>query len=370
MKKFAICALMLLLLSNVFGQKAVKTLAPTTNTVAAAFGKAFATPAYEEENYWVWCGSVVKGDDNMYHMYASRFPKTLRFHPGWMVASEVIHAVSGKPEGPYKYSDISLPARGAQYWDGRSTHNPSVHRYGGKYYMFYMGSTHPFEEPSYDELTLVSKWTIVARANKRIGIAVADSPYGPWVRLDNPILDTKPNTFYSFLSSNPAPTVLKDGSVYMIFKGRAYEGNKHSHMSLGVAYAPSLLSEYKVLNDDKPIFSVDAQGEAEDPFLWHDEKGFHIVFKDQRGQYTAEKGAGVLAHSKDAIRWEIDLSPKAYSRTLRFDDGSMGTQGQLERPFILFENGKMTHLFFATMNGPGGFENSTKSWNLVVKLQQ
>jgi len=351
-------------------QKKAKQAPQPVNMIAASFGKAFTNPSYEEDGYWAWCGSVVKGDDNLYHIYVSRFPKTLPFHPGWMVASEVIHAVSEKPQGPYKFSDISLPPRGAQYWDGRSTHNPSVHRYKGKYYMFYMGSTHPFEEPSYDALTLVSKWPIVARANKRIGIAVANSPYGPWERFEKPMLDTKPNTFYSFLTSNPAPTVMNDGSVYMIFKGRAYDGCNHSHMSLGVAYAPTILGEYKVLNNDKPIFNVDTQGEAEDPFLWNDENGFHMIFKDQRAQYTGEKGAGVLAHSKDAIHWEIDQSPKAYSRTLRFDDGSMGTQGQLERPFILFENGKMTHLFFATMDGPGGFANSTKSWNLVVKLNQ
>jgi len=36
-------------------------------------------------------------------------------------------------------------------------------------------------------------------------------------------------------------------------------------------------------------------------------------------------------------------------------------QGQLERPFLLFENGKATHTFFATMDGTGGFENATKS---------
>jgi hypothetical protein len=331
-------------------------------------GTAFKTPAFECEGYWSWCGSVVKDDDGKYHIYVSRFPKSLPFHPGWMVASEIIHAVADKAHGPYKFSDVSLPARGAQYWDGRMTHNPSIHKFKGKYYLFYIGSTHPFEEPSYDELTLTSKWCIVARSNKRIGIAVSDSPYGPWKRFDKPFLEPKPNTFYSYLTSNPAPTILKDGSVYMIFKGRGHSNNVFSHMSLGVAYSPTILGKYKVLNNDKPIFDVKKQGEAEDPFLWKDKSGFHMIFKDQIGKYTSERAAGVLAHSKDAISWEIDKSPKAYSRTLMFDDGIVRTQGQLERPFILLENGKPTFLFFATMNGPGGFENSSKSWNIVIKF--
>lgn len=57
-------------------------------------------------------------------MFVSRFPKSLPFHPGWMVASEIVHATSDVPQGPYQLSDIALKERGAQYWDGRSAHNP------------------------------------------------------------------------------------------------------------------------------------------------------------------------------------------------------------------------------------------------------
>ena len=59
-----------------------------------------------------------------------------------MVASEIVHAVSDVPQGPYHFSDVALPARGAQYWDGRSTHNPRILKQNGKYYLIYMGSTH------------------------------------------------------------------------------------------------------------------------------------------------------------------------------------------------------------------------------------
>lgn len=44
-------------------------------------------------------------------------------------------------------------------------------------------------------------------------------------------------------------------------------------------------------------------------------------------------------------------------------------QGQLERPFIFFENGKPTYIFFATMDGPGGFENASHSWNMVIPIK-
>ncbi len=342
----------------------------SSNVLFHNLGKAPRKPAFESEGYWSWGSSVIQGDDGKYHMFVSRFPKSLPFHPGWMVASEIVHCVSAVPEGPYTFCDVALPARGAQYWDGRSTHNPRILRHKEKYYLIYMGSTHPFEEPGYDELTLDSKWCIVARANKRIGLAVSDSPYGPWKRYDAPILSTRPETFYSYLTSNPSPVIQEDGSVVMLFKGRSYtESGKHSSMSLGIAYAPSIEGPYTVLNDNRPIFQVKEYGEAEDPFLWKDKDGFHIIFKDQHGNYTEEKGGGVMAHSKDGIRWTLDKSPKAYSRTIEWNDGSIGVQGHIERPFILFDsNGRMTHIFFATMDGTGDFRNATNSWNMVIPI--
>ncbi len=362
------------LTANVYSQKIDNLLElkeKSKNELFHNLGKAPRTPAFQCEGYWVWGSSVIQGDDGKYHMYVSRFPKSLPFHPGWMVASEIVHAISPTPEGPYKFSDVALPARGAQYWDGRSTHNPRIFKYNHKYYLIYMGSTHPFEEPSYEELTLDSKWCIVGRANKRVGLAVADSPYGPWKRLDEPILKTEPNTFYSYLTSNPSPVVRKDGSVLMIFKGRAHtENGRYSNMALGIASAPSIEGPYTVQNDKKPIFQVEGQGEAEDPFLWEDERGFHIIFKDHVAKFTGEKGGGVMAHSQDGINWIVDEDAKAYSRTVEWEDGDIEMQGQLERPFLFFENGVPAYVFFATMDGPGGFENATKSWNMVIPIKK
>lgn len=359
--------------STVFAQKIenlTKLKRQSENELFHHLGQAPRTPTFESEGYWVWGSSVIKGNDGKYHMFVSRFPKSLPFHPGWMVASEIVHAISDTPEGPYKFSDIALPARGAQYWDGRSTHNPRILEYQNKYYLIYMGSTHPFANPTYDQLTLDSPWCTVGRSNKRIGLAIADSPYGPWKRFDEPILKTKPNTFYSFLVSNPSPIIQEDGSVMMIFKGRTYIGDdKFSDMALGMAYAPSIEGPYTVLNNGQPIFQVDGQGEAEDPFLWKDSRGYHAIFKDHVAKFTGEKGGGVMAHSPNGIQWTIDKDPKAYSRTVEWEDGKVEMQGQLERPFLLFENGKATHAFFATMNGAGGFDNATQSWNMVIPIK-
>lgn len=328
---------------------------------------------FQMEDYWVWGSSVIKGDDGTYHMYASRWPKMLPFHPGWMIASEIVHATSDVPEGPYTFQDVALGDRGAQFWDGKSCHNPKIVKYNGVYILYYMGSTHPFEAVTKDNIsdfTLDSKWCIAGRWGKRVGMATSTSPYGPWKRLDAPILDVEPNTFYSFLTSNPSPLIKEDGSVVLLFKGRSYkeDGIKHSDMAIGVATAPKYDGKYTVVGNE-PLFSMERFGEIEDPHLWNDDAGYHMVAKDQRGIITGGKGDGLLAHSKDGIDWVIDKNPKAYTKTIQWDNAKTIRQGQLERPFVLVEDGRPTHIFFATMDGPGGFGNGTKTWNMVVPLQ-
>ena len=323
------------------------------------------------KDYWVWGGSVIKGEDGLYHMYAARWPKVLLFHPGWMTDSEIVHAISKTPEGPYEFRDVVIGARGAEYWDGRSAYNPRMFKYKDTYVLFYGATTHPFDDVmnNPDTLKLRTPFSTVARSNKRIGIATSKSPNGPWKRRDQPILDPKPNTFYSFFTSNPAPWINKDGSVLMLFKSRAY--NKtfpfQSNMMIGVATAPHYEGPYTVQGND-PIFGIDKMGVVEDPFLWKDKTGYHIMAKDMRATIVKEHHAGILAHSKDGIHWTVDESPLAYSRKIKWDDGHEQIMGQLERPFGLIEDGKLTHLFFGTMDGPGGFRHGTKSWNMVLPL--
>ena len=324
--------------------------------------------SFSMDQYWVWGASVVEVEGK-YHMYATRVPMKYKFHPGWMVASEIVHATSDKLEGPYAFESVVLPARGAEYWDGLSTYNPQVMQHKGRLYLYYGGTRHPYPTPTDQELTLPSKWCISSRFNKRIGVAIANSPYGPWKRSNKPALDVEPNTFYSYLTSNPAPVILPDGQVYMLFKGRAglAEG-KHSRMQLGVAYAKSPEEPFDVLNGNKPVFKLEGQGEAEDPYLWHEDGYFYTVFKDQVGDYTGERGAGVKAYSKDCINWTICKPAKAYSKKITWQDGKVSTQGNLERPFIFFKDGKPRCFFFATMDGSGF--NGKKAFNIVLPLKQ
>lgn len=331
---------------------------------------------FRMEGYWVWCGSVVKGEDGNYHMFASRWPKTLPMHPGWLIASEIVRAVSKTPEGPYEFAEVVLPARGAQYWDGRSTHNPHIKKVKDGYALYYMGTTHPFNDPEPGELLVHNDFrTISARANKRIGLAVSKSIFGPWERRDAPILMPRPDKFDNFFTSNPAPVIDEEGRVTMIYKTRTYEKPPypkflHGKMNFGVAGADSYEGPYQQLLD-RPLFDS-PDYEFEDPFIWKDKEGFHMIAKDMRGNLCGEFMGGAYAESSDGIHWEFEKGFCSYSRKVLWEDGVIRQMGNIERPFILFEEGKPTHMFFAASDGneTDGFMACKNTWNMVIPLRR
>ena len=105
--------------------------------------------------------------------------------------------------------------------------------------------------------------------------------------------------------------------------------------------------------------------------LWKDKDGYHVLAKDQRGEITGHHGYGILAHSQNGVIWKLDETPFAYSKTVKWGDGSFKKMGQLERVSVLLdEKGQLSHIYFATMDGKGGFNNSTRSWNIVLPINQ
>ena len=195
------------------------------------------------EDFWVWCGSVVRDADGRYHMFASRWLRSLSFLPHWVTNSEIVRASSDTPAGPYQFEEVVLPARGAQFWDGCMTHNPTIHRSGDTYLLFYVGTTYDEPMPTPEA---PQRWgsplvmqVMQARANQRIGLATAPSPLGPWTRRDTPILAPRPDQWDALITSNPAPCVLEDGSVLLIYKSIGFDKMTHT-WNLAIPLAPPI----------------------------------------------------------------------------------------------------------------------------------
>jgi hypothetical protein len=241
--------------------------------------------------------------------------------------------------------------------------------------LYYTGSTY---HSSYDYETFPEDWrneplaASESRAGKRVGIATSKSPYGPWERADKPILETRDGMPDSFLTTNPAPCIAPDGSVIIMYKGRSYTGDKsdikgHSGMKLMIARADNPLGEYK--RTENNVVWEDNQSEIEDPFLWYD-NGFHMIAKDMTGNICGEKYAGIHGFSKNGTDWEFDKDTVFYTRTVEMEGGETVVLGNMERPFILFEDGKPRCAYFAASDGKNnmGFLSCTHTYNISIPL--
>ena len=172
------------------------------------------------------------------------------------------------------------------------------------------------------------------------------------------------------MNTNPAAVILPDGSVVLYYKAVGFSKDL---LRYGVAKAQSVEGPYTRLTDE-PIFRFDSTNDhIEDAFAWYNGQQYEMIFKDMAGGICGEPKAGVHALSDNGIDWKLAPLPMAYSRTVKWDDGTTTEQPLLERPQILFEDGKPTHLFAATGTMPDTTSDShaslQRTWNMCIPIR-
>lgn len=292
----------------------------------------------DDNKYSVWGASMVKGEDNLYHIFYSRWPKKIGW--SWVTDSEIAHAVSKSPYGPWTFKDVSLPRIGKGYWDGWCTHNPTVHKFNNKYYLYYMGNTGDAKITCIPQKEVLN-WS--HRNNQRIGVAVADSPNGPWRRFDEPLIDVSKNdTAYDcLLTSNPAICQTAGGKYLFVYKG---VGKKFSLPNGGpvvhmVAVSDSPTGPFVKSFDI--IFNFKSECfPAEDPYIWFDDGLYHAIVK--RIKWIDKKSICSLIQyeSKDGFDWKLAEHEKVSDLEITWENGKHQILQHLERPQLFIDNGK------------------------------
>lgn len=320
---------------------------------------------FELPEHWVWCGAPIRGEDGRYHLFASRIPKSVHFHPHWLFMSEIVRAESDTPAGPYTLAEVVLPPRGGDFFDARSTHNPHIRKVGDTYLLLYMGSTYDGPTPTRDNQEVWRSPRYLATwARKRIGLATSKSVKGPWRRLDRPLLEPRPGEWDSIATTNPSLCPLPDGSFLLAYKSRR---ENLGNLQVGVARAPHYLGPWE--RQPTPWMFRGKPAHVEDPYLWFENGRVHALMKDMSGEICGEQFGGIHVTSANGLDWDFAHATLAYSRRLRWSDGRTTRQGFLERPQLLFEHGRPTHLFCATAEGPGfDLKDATRTWNTVIPL--
>jgi hypothetical protein len=296
----------------------------------------------EDPDYIVWCCAPIYGPDGKVHVFYSRWPREAGFQ-AWLTHCEVAHAVADDPAGPYKTVDVALAGRGPGHWDACTIHNPTIHRVGDRYALFYMANAFTPTSPRDEAIN-----------TKRVGVAFSDSLYGPWERPDQPLITTGPaGSWDEVLVSNPAFLAHPQGQCWLYYKGvdtdswRKFHGNR----KYGLAVAETLTGPYRK-HVGNPLIDMSVFGEhyeCEDAYMWHDGEGFHAIMRDM-GVFGEQYG--LYLHSDDGIRWgtpQIGYHPSPYY--LEEPPNDLPRKERFERPQLLFKDGQPSHLFVAFRGG-------------------
>lgn len=303
------------------------------------------TARFSDENYFIWGASMVQDEEGKCHLFYSRWPRELG-HNAWLTHSEIAHAVADSPLGLYVHIDIALPARGESFWDGHCTHNPTVHKFGETYYLYYMGNRGD------GQVTEGFNWS--HRNNQRIGVAVAKSPNGPWTRQETPLIDIgeKETAPDALMTSNPTICQGPDGEFLLIYKavGKKRDlpaGGPVVHLSATsksptgpFAKRPDIL--FTAPGDDFP---------AEDPFIWSQDNKYYAIVKDMKGGFTGEGRSLALFESQDGATWNQSPNPLVSKLQIQWESSGLQKLMHLERPQLWLENGIPAILFCAADTG-------------------
>ena len=346
---------------------------PVVRPFAERIGEAVCGGGLRMDDYWVWGSSVAKGEDGRYHMFASRWPKTYPFFQGYTAASEIVRATADTPEGPFEFEEVVLGPRDPQYWDGRMSHNPCLFQGEGGWYLFYCGVTYreggtPEEmwvlnqDPEGGKHGRLPPWML----DMRSGVAFAERLAGPWQRPDNPLDLAALSRESHNRTVNVTAVETPEGECRLYYR--------ITGTGLITAVAPHPAGPYPV-KSMRIISDYAVKSYTEDPYVFRVDDHYELLSKDSTGDFTGETYALLHSISPDGVDWIPAPAPMACSRHVLWSDGIVRHQGNLERPFILMEDGRPAYLYAATSDGVHTKEhpahhNAANTWNMVIRLRQ
>jgi hypothetical protein len=268
--------------------------------------------------YRVWCNSVIKGTDGKYHAYYARWPVKTG-HNGWMTHCEVAHGISDQPEGPFIHQSTVIASSNPEGWDVMNAHNPYALVADGKVLIYYISNDIREKLAQSPDGKLPRE---VIRNSQATGVAIADSPEGPFRRLERPAV--VPHGRFKNIAVNPA-VIHRNGEYLIIIKGDdAKKERVHRIQLVGRSKNPD--GPFTFL--DKPVY---AERQTEDACLWFDQTtGLHNMV-------CHVMGAPDLAWfvSEDGDKWRRADQPVFMKKEFAMSDGTVWKPNRVERPFVL-----------------------------------
>ena len=328
--------------------------------------------AYREPGWCLWDPCVIRDDHGKYFLYYSRWPTKLGFD-AWCTHAEIAWATADKPEGPYQFRGIALPSRGAAFWDGHSVFNTCVIRAEGKYFLYYTGNRGTGDWKSERPVKSMSAEWWIHRNAQCIGVAVADSPEGPWKRMDKALIEPGPG-FGQTIVNVPNMIKLPGGGYRMYYKtlgegpgkfgGGVFHFGADTPTPLGpfARYPEPMVNKNKLMPDVGKRFDF----HIDDHFEWHQDGRFYAIVKDHDAPYLTPHGRSLLLfESPDGRSWKPSQQALVKDFSIHWQDRGRESYARLEMPKLLLDGDKPRLLSLAALP-----VNGKESFLVVIPLKR
>ncbi|MEG3655896.1 family 43 glycosylhydrolase [Arenibacter palladensis] len=198
-------------------------------------------------------------------------------------------------------------------FDSHSVFTPNILAHKGKYYLYYTGvqptpgnAKKEFENNSTNDFTA-------------IGLAVADSPDGPFIRVkNNPILEVSevPEDFDSFRIDD-ASLLVKENKIWLYYKGRSIvHGKKGPGLTkMGVALADQPEGPYK--KHPEPLID-----KGHEVLIWNHNGGVASLASISKTIHWAKDGINFTPIEENLKK--IPIAPGLYRPHL--EDGNLASE--------------------------------------------
>ncbi|WP_448248512.1 sulfatase-like hydrolase/transferase [Thalassotalea agariperforans] len=290
------------------------------------------TRILERENWNVWGASPIVDENGKYHLFYSRWRGD---HGAWLTHSEIAHAIADHPEGPYTPLGTVLTGRGGEHWDADTIHNPTIQKVGDQYALFYIGNN----------LKRSNDFDDHHASTQRIGLALSDNIYGPFQRVQQePIIETSANRkdWDSYLTTNPALLQHPNGEYWLYYK--AWDKYNDNMRKMGLAIAKDITGPYRKHPKNPLVSFTHLNKQVEDAYVFQHNDKFQMIMRDMG---VIHPHVGLLLESNDGIHWGEPML--GYKTNIDYTN-EVDIQ-RMERPQVLMQSGKPTHLFLALMGG-------------------
>jgi len=329
------------------------------------------TSIFRQPGWCVWDPCIVQGEEGTFHLFYSRWPTQLGFE-SWCTHAEIAWATATSASGPYEFRGIALPARGMNYWDGHSVYNTCVIRTGSKFYIYYTGNHGTDRWDPVRGISPFSEEWWCYRNHQRIGVAVADSLYGPWQRFDKPLLDVSPD-FGNTIIGVPNMVIKPDGGYRIYYKtladGSGNFGGGVFHYSVDAPdpLGPFTRNPEPMVDKNRllPGISEPFSFHIDDHFEWFQNERYWAIVKDHDAPFlTAYGRALLLFESLDGRKWQPARHVLVQDFAVIWEDNTREQFERLEMPKLFFDYGRPAILSLAALA-----EGGSESFLLIIPLR-